>query len=199
MKIVLFLLLLFVGLTSCNTVSNNNGNETQGLDISNPQNFIESFTKIRKEKHNEIKDFQINSEVVILNSDFFAVNFSEKIGEYKYQYCIVINPTEKLAKIHDIQATYEEIIAFLDKQNISYNFFVGNLKQSIDFTNDGSPDYILTYENNFRTSTTNYSELILFNGKSDLKITKVIAHSDFESGVCENFIGVKEELIIRYL
>jgi hypothetical protein len=41
------------------------------------------------------------------------------------------------------------------------------------------------------------SELLLFDGKSDIKTTGVIASSDFTSGECDFLIGVKEELFIN--
>lgn len=200
MKIILFLLLIFIGLLSCNSNSENadvNQKVDSSLFIPSSYDFIINYTNIRKEANKTVKEYEINSEIIISNSDFYIINFTEKIENYTYPYCIVINPVEKNEYHLDVRDRYNEIFSSIEKQNLPFSLFLGNVKQTLDFSNDGAPDYILTFENNLKTNVIGSSELLLYNGKADLRKTKVIAYSDFESGICENLIGVKEELIIN--
>jgi hypothetical protein len=167
------------------------------VNTASVQDFIESHTKIRKEANASIDEYKISSEILISIADFSIINFIEIIQNYRYEYSIVLNPGVKIAIPKNGPTAYDEIASSLERQSIKYNLYVGNMQQSADFTNDGSPDFILTVETNFRTSMSSKSELLLFDGKSELKNTGAIASSDFTAGECEFLIGVEEKLIIN--
>jgi hypothetical protein len=190
-----------------NNKSVNSGNElsattqdtttivTSVFDVSSTQAFIDSYTKKRKEINSNVKDFNIKSEIVLSNSNVFIINFSEQLPENTIKYCIAINADRII--IYNLSGTYDDIDQMLLNENVKHCLFVGNMTPTIDLSNDGSPDFILNSEFYYRTSFSNSSRIILYNGNVGLDTTRMVANSDFESGVCDFFVGIKEELKVN--
>lgn len=159
--------------------------------------FIEAYTEMRK-RDNSYKDvFTINSKVRYTNANSSIISFIEILDNNTYEYVLVFNPKEKYTQPLNDQAIYEEIAHSL--MYMKTNLFVGHLEQTIDVLNDGSQDYLLSRENSYSTTMNRVSKLLLFDGKSELKTTNVVAKSDFEAGICSFFTGVREELLIDEL
>ena len=199
MRTLFFLIMMSAIFSSCNNLSNDIGSNKDvdsSMVIPVSSDFIIQYTNKRKEQYKTLTEYNIRVDVVVDKPDFYMINFTEKINELSYPYCIVINPSFKNEFHQDVQEVYNEIYSDVLNQNLPFSFYFGNVNQTLDFSGDGSRDYILTSQRNFRTTVMSTSELLTYDGKRELKNTNIISRSDFESGICENIIGVKEELIV---
>ena len=152
--------------------------------------FIASFTKARK-------DAQLKADIVLTNENFSVINFEEKHGDHSYEYAITINPEKEVTKSSDFDGIYDDVFSSLKKQNITFNLYIGKMNLIRDLNYKESEDFILTHLNNYRTTFSGESRLFLYDGKSNLMDTKIVAKNDFEEGECDYFIGYKEEILFN--
>ncbi len=193
-------ILFSCGENSKNTSDANDKNAVvdtlSSIAISTPQAFVDYFTDLRKKAHAGAADFKISSENVFTKNDFYILNFSETIQDYHYNYAIAMHSCSVQDTFSNADAVYLDIQDVLQRLGVSFNLFIGNLKSSSDFTNDGSTDFLLIEQRNFKTNYTETSSILLYDGNKKLTAAPVLAKSDYTAGECSDFIGVMEQLKI---
>ncbi len=161
-------------------------------------NIVQNIKKIRQEKEINTQGFKIEGQVIYATDDssFVIANFTETYSEANNlirRYAIATNTTEKIDLADADKDSYIEVQNYLNSTGLVYNLFYGNFSQSFDFQGDGSKDFVLKDETNFRNEVTAKEQIVLFDGTNKLIPTNIIAHSNYSSGgEWEGIVGKKE-------
>lgn len=211
--IVLTVIFIQVTLFSCGNESNSNSNttDTSSLDTSfnfsttSPNEFGKSVVSYRMEKEAQTIGHEISYKVGYINSDssFFIVNFTEfyEQGNFISNYSIAINSSEIIPLDENIGRVEElELQEILKSKSISYAFLKGEISESLDFTLDGSKDFLLTNSTFFKTDINETQQIILYNGEKSLFLTDIKALSSYttESIEWEGISGEKEKFTFLF-
>jgi hypothetical protein len=171
--------------------------ELSHLDLSSPDNFIQSVIDNRKDTYTDSSGYAIAGKAVFSNGDFHIINFKEQTDKASYEYVIVLNPVT--AVIPDrIDSTGKSVYADLDRllkkqTGLMYGILNGTMGISNDFLGDGAPDFVLTQTSGNGDNTIRKQTILLYDGKKELTGTDIRALSRYQKGSNDNvFTGVNE-------
>jgi len=197
MKRILFFLVPAIFIASCSGSSESSIAEkvdtsrVMTFDTSSADAFINSFNENRKATHQT--DFEITGNCILENGFFRIINFVETIGNYSYEYCIVMNPLEKVLLENPDKDTYIEVQQILIDNKLNVSLYQGDLAPIYyDLKGDGSEDYQLTLDESYQTDFHITQTIIIYDGKNDLERTEIIARNIFVGGESDDFNGFQE-------
>lgn len=197
MKRILFFLVPAIFVASCSGNSESSivekvdTSRVMTFDTSSADAFINSFIENRKAAH--LTDFEITGNCILENGFFRIVNFVETIGNYSYEYCIVMNPKEKVLLENPDKDTYIEVQQILIDNNFNVSLYQGNLAPIYyDLKGDGSEDYQLSLDEGYHTDFNVTQTIVVYDGNNGLEKTEIIAHTMCSAGEADDFYGIQE-------
>ncbi|MBL7899091.1 MAG: hypothetical protein JNJ99_11205 [Crocinitomicaceae bacterium] len=196
---MVFFSILGVFLTSCggnaeSTIQNNGDSiSISAIDTSSVDAFIKTFTENRKSTHSS--DFKITGNCILENGVFRIINFIETIGNYNYEYCIVMNPQLKVTLENPDKDSYIEVQQIITDNNFNMSLYQGNLAPIYyDLKGDGSDDYQLTLDESYNTDYHVTQTIVIYDGKNALDKTEITARSIYAVGATDDFSGSQESM-----
>jgi hypothetical protein len=171
--------------------------ELSHLDLSSPDNFIQSVIDNRKDTYADSSDYAIDGKAVFSNGDFHIINFKEQIGKDSFPYIIVLNPLNPAtqSRLNSTgNSVYADLNRLLKKQTgLMYQVLPGDMESSKDVLGDGTPDFVLTQTSGNGKNRRREQTILLHDGKRKLAGTDIRALSGYQEGSNEeNFTGIKE-------
>jgi hypothetical protein len=173
------------------------GSTNESIVSLNPKDIVRNIKKLRQEKEINTQGFKIMGQVIYASDDssFVIANFTETYAESNLirTYAVATNTPEKIELKDADKDSYIEVQSYLNSSSLVYNLFYGNFSQSFDFQLDGSNDFVLKDETNFRNEVTATEQIVLFDGSNKLTTTNIKASSIYSSGgEWEGIVGKKE-------
>ncbi|MBK9190393.1 MAG: hypothetical protein IPM77_02240 [Crocinitomicaceae bacterium] len=166
------------------------------FDTSSAEAFITTFTENRKSTHPV--DFEIKANCILDTGFFRIINFVETMGNYSYEYCIVMNPLEKVTIENPEKDTYIEVKQIISDNNFNMSLYEGDLAPIYyDLKGDGSEDYQLSLDESYHTDMHITQTIVLFDGKNGLEKTDIIARSMCVAGEADDFSGIQENFVFK--
>jgi len=194
-QIYLFSLLLLYGCggdAKSNAQDNlENTQMNQAIDTSSAEAFILTFTEKRKALHP--KEFEISAKCVLDKGGFRIINFVETIGNYSYEYGIVMNPLKKVSIENPEKETYVEVMQWINENKFNMSLYQGNFSPlSFDFKGEGANDFELVLDESYRTDISILRTIIVYDGKNGLEKTEIIARTNSTENENGSFSGIQE-------
>ncbi|MBK7128189.1 MAG: hypothetical protein IPM74_12825 [Crocinitomicaceae bacterium] len=180
-----------VGSSESDVSGNADTTQVFTYDTSSAEAFISTFNESRISMYPS--DFEISGECILENGFFRIINFSETMGNYSSEYCIVMNPLEKIITENTDNETFNEVQQIITNNNFTMNLYQGNLAPIYyDLKGDGSEDFQLTMDESYRTDFHITHTIVLYDGNNGLEKTAITARTNCVAGELDDFSGIME-------
>ena len=154
--------------------------------------YMNKFIEERKSEVN--KKTSLINELIFVENNFSIFCVTESIGDEKISYSVVINSEETQKPSVNDPPYFESLYPLLNRLKKNYKIYNGVFNKTLDADGNGIGDFILCSEAIYAPSTVQRQVIYFYDGKNILSEAPFYSQSGFETGVCDEFIGIKEKI-----